>query len=59
MWLQEGETKDIGRKNDSKFSKFDENSKFTDPRILANPKQKKHEENYTEVHHNQTVQKQW
>lgn len=49
---------DIGRKNDSKFSKFDENSKFTDPRILANPKQKKHEENYTEVHHNQIVQKQ-
>lgn len=49
---------DVGRNNGSKVSKFDENSKPTDPRISANPKQKKCEKNYTKLHHNQTAQSQ-
>jgi hypothetical protein len=41
------------------FPKFNEKCKLSDPRISMNPKHKKHEENYTEVHHEKITQNQW
>ena len=39
-----------------KIFKFVENYKCTDSRSSENPKQDKHEGNYTKAHHNQIAQ---
>lgn len=49
------ERRNVWRNNDWKHSKLDENYKPTDPNTMVNPKHKKHEENNTKVHHNQTA----
>lgn len=55
-----GKGKYIYRNNSWKISKFYENCKPTDLRILRNPKHKKHKEgNYIKVHHHNWNAQNW
>lgn len=53
-----GNRKGFSRNNGPKCSKFYENYQSTDPRNLMNLKDKKYDENYINIHHNQIGQNQ-